>query len=345
MAGKRSHATAGRGRVPGSPATDYDSPWKEALDRYFERCMVFLFPQAHADIDWARGYEMLDKELQPIVRQAKHGRRYVDKLVKVWLKSGEERWLLIHVEVQAWKEGDFPKRMHVYNHRIFDRYDQEVISLAILADDDPAWRPSQYGYGRWGFRTSTDFPIVKLLDFAPRWQELEADPNPFAMVVLAHLKTLETRRSPADRQTWKLRLVKGLYERGMEPEDIRQLYRFIDWIMELPEGLEQRFGEELTVYQQETVMPFLTITDRMYAEKVLLQGIEIALQLKFGDEGLKLSPELRELHDHELLSAVLNAIPTAASPEELRRLWTRKRQSKKTSQARSPGSSTRPRGA
>src|SRR5438105_190014 len=146
---KRTHSQRRRGT-----GTDYDSPWKEALDRFFEGCLAFFFPQAHADIDWSRRYEMLDKELQQIVRKAKQGRRYVDKLVKVWLKSGEERWLLIHVEVQTWKEGDFPKRMHVYNHRIFDRYDREVISLAILADDDPDWRPSQYGYGRWSCRTS-----------------------------------------------------------------------------------------------------------------------------------------------------------------------------------------------
>ena len=62
---------------------------------------------------------------------------------------------------------------------------------------------------------------------------------------------------------------------------------------------------------------------------------------QFGAEGLKLMPELRELQDHELLDAVLDAIPGAASPEELRRLWTRKRRSKKTSRARSR--SARPR--
>ena len=28
--------------------TDYDSPWKEALDVYFEACMAFFLPQAHA---------------------------------------------------------------------------------------------------------------------------------------------------------------------------------------------------------------------------------------------------------------------------------------------------------
>ena len=185
MAGQRGEGPVRRGKVPRRPATDYDSPWKEALDRYFERCMALFFPRAHADIDWTRGYEMLDKELQPIVRQSKQGRRYVDKLVKVWLRSGEERWLLIHVEVQTWKEDDFPRRMHVYNHRIFDRYDREVISLAILADDDPDWRPNQYEYGRWGFRTATEFPIVKLLDYAANEQALETDPNPFAVVVLA----------------------------------------------------------------------------------------------------------------------------------------------------------------
>ncbi len=33
---------------------DYDSPWKEALDRYFEAFLLFFFPQTHADIDWTR---------------------------------------------------------------------------------------------------------------------------------------------------------------------------------------------------------------------------------------------------------------------------------------------------
>jgi hypothetical protein len=309
--------------------TDYDSPWKEVLDRFFEAFMAFFYPEAHADIDWGRGYEMLDKELQKIVRTAKQGRRYVDKLVKVWLRSGEEKWILIHVEVQVWKEGDFPKRMYVYNYRIFDRYDKGVISLAVLADDDPDWRPNHYEYGRWGCRTRIEFPTAKLLDYASRWQTLEADANPFAVVVLAHLKTLETRKAAADRQTWKVRLVKGLYERGMSAEQVRQLFRFIDWIMELPEALERLFWQEITEYQEDQGMPFITIAERVGMEKGLLEGIEVSLEVKFGEEGLKLIPEIRELQDHEVLRAVLQAIKTAASPEDLRRVWTRGRRSKK----------------
>jgi hypothetical protein len=322
---KRSRGAIGRRRSPTAPRADYDSPWKEALDHYFERCIAFFFPRVHADIDWTRGYEMLDKELQPIVRRSRHGRQYVDKLVKVYLKDGQERWILVHVEVQARKEVEFPERIYVYNTRLFDRYGQEVISLAILADDDPAWRPSRYEYARWDFRTSMQFPVVKLLDYAPKYEELEADPNPFAVVVLAHLKALETRRSPAERYVWKLRLVKGLYSRGMDPEDVRRLFRFIDWVLELPEPLEERFKADNDALRQEKHVPFLDIYDRTAVQEGLLQGIEVALDLKFGAEGLALMPELREIRDHELLRKVLKRIKTADSPDDLRRVWTRKR--------------------
>ena len=92
--------------------SDYDSPWKEALDFYFEPFMAFFFPQADDDIDWAKGYESLDKELQEIIRDAETGRRFADKLVKVWLRSGDETFLFVHVEIQSQFQVDFAKRVY-----------------------------------------------------------------------------------------------------------------------------------------------------------------------------------------------------------------------------------------
>ncbi len=63
--------------------------------------------------------------------------------------------------------------------------------------------------------------------------------------------------------------------------------------------------------------------------KGLLKGIEVSLEVKFGAEGLELLPEIRELQDHEVLDAVLEAIKTAATPDAVRRVWTRGRRSKK----------------
>ena len=114
--------------------TDYDSPWKTALERYFPQFMALFFPEAYAGIDWSQGYAFLDKELQKVVRDAKLGRRLADKLVRVYGTDGVEDRVLVHIEVQGQPEPGFAKRMYVYNYRLFDRYDRPVVSLAVLGD-------------------------------------------------------------------------------------------------------------------------------------------------------------------------------------------------------------------
>ncbi len=101
-----------------SAQTDYDSPWKEALERFFEPFMAFFFPVAHAGIDWTRGYAFKDKELQRVVRDASLGRRWADHLTQVWLRDGSEAWVLVHIEVQGQVDPDFPRRMYTYNYRM-----------------------------------------------------------------------------------------------------------------------------------------------------------------------------------------------------------------------------------
>jgi len=39
------------------PSDDYDSPWKEALERYLLPFLEFFFPVAYHDVDWSQGYE------------------------------------------------------------------------------------------------------------------------------------------------------------------------------------------------------------------------------------------------------------------------------------------------
>ena len=115
--------------------SDYDSPWKLILDNYFEEFVGFFFPKAHAQIDWKKRHESLDKELQQVVRDAELGKRLVDKLIKVWLKDGEEAWVLLHIEIQSQEESGFAERMWVYYYRIYDRYKRRVASLAVLGDE------------------------------------------------------------------------------------------------------------------------------------------------------------------------------------------------------------------
>jgi hypothetical protein len=227
--------------------------------------------------------------------------------------------VLIHVEVQTQKQRGFARRMYVYNFRIFDHYNRTVVSLAVLADDDPTWRPSKYQEELWGWSTRMKFPVVKILDYANRTAELEADSNPFAQVVLAHLKALETRRDPEGRQVWKLRLVRGLYERGFTAEDVRKLFRLIDWLMELPPKQDRVFWNEIHQYQEKQIMPFLTTPERIAIKDMLLSLIGDSLQAKFGEEGTKLLPEITDLEDIDKYKAILIVVAKATSVEEIRR--------------------------
>lgn len=125
---------------------DFDSPWKDILSSYFEEFIAFFFPQANSAIDWSKPYQFLDTELQQIVRDAELGKRIADKLAQVWLNNGESTWVLVHIEIQNQPKSDFAKRMYTYNHRIFDRYDRQVASLAVLSDEQADWKPTQFGY-------------------------------------------------------------------------------------------------------------------------------------------------------------------------------------------------------
>ena len=138
-----------------------------------------------------------------------------------------------------------------------------MASFAVLGDDNPRWRPDSFGYRRWGTEVGIHFPVVKLLDYTARRQELEESPNPFATIVLAHLDTLETRQDQHERKNRKFGLVKGLYERGWAADDVRRLFGVIDWMMDLPKPLAVSFWHEIKQYEEENAMPFMTTPERL----------------------------------------------------------------------------------
>jgi hypothetical protein len=215
-----------------------------------------------------------------IRKDAGIGKRLADKLVKVWKLTGEETWVLIHVEIQNQESSDFSERMFVYYYRLRDKYNIPIVSLAILGDERETWIPKPFEAGLWGCEISFRFPIVKLLDYKARWEELESSRNPFAIVVMAHLKTKETRQDALARREWKLRIIQGLYERGYEKDDILKLFRFIDWVLELPEELKQSFRNALAQFEEEKQMPYITSIEQMGIERGKAeQQREIALNL------------------------------------------------------------------
>ncbi|MCG5548394.1 hypothetical protein [Halorhodospira halochloris] len=282
----------------GSGSTDHDSPWKEALEHYLEQAMALLFPHLHERIDWSKGFLFRDGELQQIVREAESGRRYTDKLVEVYADDGEPTWILLHVEVQGEPEKAFAERMFTYYYRLYDRYQRDVVSVAVLTDTSPSFRPESYRYERLGCGLHFWFPVAKLLDWQQRWSELEADPNPFACVVMAQLAA-KGERDPHRRKDAKLQLTRLLLERGYSKDETRALIRIMDWIINLPEGLDAEYVAEVRQLAEEYKMPFVTSFERVGEKRGEKRGEkkgrrEHAVETLLRQIARKFGPEAKE---------------------------------------------------
>lgn len=134
----------------------YDSAWKDVIEELFEPFMEFFFPHAHRIIDFSKKCVFITKELRKIVPESKTGKRFPDGVVKVHLKDGSVECicLFIHIEVEGKKENDFPERMYVYNYRIYDQNREkgiEVVSFAVLTDEDENYRPDEFKVSRLWF--------------------------------------------------------------------------------------------------------------------------------------------------------------------------------------------------
>jgi len=219
--------------------------------------MAFYFPEAHAGIDWTRGYESLSSELRPIVQDATLGQRYADVAMLVWRLDGQEQYVCIHVEVQGTPDRQLPKRVYTYQYRLYDKHDVPVASFVVLADEDEHWRPEPYRQDVLGVVLEYRYRSVKLLDYANLQDELEESHNPFALMTVAHLKTRATRRDEEARYAAKFGLMRRLLRRDWDKQRIVDFLAVVDWLMQLPQGLEQRLWQEIDQTKEgRTFMPY-----------------------------------------------------------------------------------------
>ena len=259
---------------PADASDDYDSPWKDILHSAFPEFMAFFFPDAGERIDWRQPHEFLDTELRQVVQDAELGRRHADVLVRVTTLDGLTEHVYVHVEVQGGRESDFARRMFVYHYRLFDRFDAPVASFAVLADDDPRWKPDGFSFEVLGLTHSVQFGIAKLLDHEQRLEQLQEDANPFALVTAAHLLTRRTRGDTERRYEAKLRLTRLLYRQGWERQQVLDLFAVLDWMMRLPATLQQRLWQDVDAMDEEKRMAYVTTWEQRGIEKGREQGLE-----------------------------------------------------------------------
>ncbi len=104
------------------------------------------------------------------------------------------------------------------------------------------------------------------------------DPNPFALVTAAHLLTQQTRGDDQQRLAAKWRLAKLLYERNWDKQRIIDLFSVIDWMMQVPDELQNQLWQDIEQLERNRTMPYITSVERIGIEKGRQQGMQQGMQ-------------------------------------------------------------------
>jgi hypothetical protein len=155
---------------------------------------------------------------------------------------------------------------------------------------------------------------------------LEASSNPFAIIVMAHLKTKATTGKLPQREQWKWKLIRGLYEKEFEREQIIKLFEIIDNMMTLSPELQSSLESKIKQFEEEKTMPLMSNMELRGMERGKEIGKEIGalenardfvktvLESRLGEVPLDVEQYLNKV---SLLSTLQEIVKLAATANSL----------------------------
>ncbi|WP_249869236.1 hypothetical protein, partial [Oceanobacillus saliphilus] len=263
--------------------SDQDGLWKKLIGELFEEFMQFFAPELYEEIDFTRAPEFLQQELFQDVINERKGRVNADQIVKVFMKSGQERWILVHVEVQGIAGKDFSKRMFRYFYRIYDKFNKEIYAIALITDTEYSSQHNEFNLSFFGTELTYAYNMYKF--HGKDIEELEQSSNPFAAAVLAGIYASKSKNEAHKRYTFKRKLmIQVLQKFSTEQENPRiylsSIFYFIDYLLHVPESLKKKLSEDIRP------LIGMEVSQTMRAEKEKLPPTIAELFAEAKDEGL-----------------------------------------------------------
>lgn len=253
---------------------------KSAFEESFADLLYFFFQDADIIFDFERGFDFMDKELAELFPdlEKKGGSRFVDMLVKTYLKTGAEEYILIHIEIQDGAVKNFPQRMFQYYYRILDRFEVEVAALAVFTGKQN--QPSAYQKNFLGTEIIYKYNSYHIFDHGEN--QLIAMDNLFALVILSVQKVALANKIPEfELSEQRLGIVRALIKsKRYDNEKIRRFLFFLKTFIyiENPE-INSKFDNEVNkLTGNETSMGIIEAIKMITLEEGIEKGIETGVQ-------------------------------------------------------------------
>ncbi|MEO6685463.1 MAG: hypothetical protein ABIN24_05840 [Dyadobacter sp.] len=223
---------------------------KSAFEEAFPDLLRFFFEATDSLFDLDRGFEFMDKELNELFPELerKGGSRFVDMLVKTYLKNGMEEWILIHLEIQGEGTDNFAFRMFQYWYRIYDRFETDIIALAVFTGGKNQKRPTHFYKSFLGTEIQYKYNAYHILDHTE--QQLLSMENPFALIILAAQKALSADKIPEQELgEQRLTIAKALIKsKKYNNEQIRRFLYFLKTFLHIDnQEINFKFDKEIDI--------------------------------------------------------------------------------------------------
>jgi hypothetical protein len=201
--------------VKKKPRKRNDAYLKAIIEENFEDMLRFLYPRADELFDFSQELVFMDKELREITpeRDLESNGRVADILVKVHMKSGEEKWMLLHVELEGGNGKDFAYRMFQYYYRLIDKFNVPIEAIAIFTGLENQRRPTKYSVKAIDTSLLFKYRTYHVLDDSES-SLLDMD-NIFAFIVLACQKALKEDKLPEEElAAARTKIFDAIYKTG-----------------------------------------------------------------------------------------------------------------------------------
>lgn len=212
-----------------SPRKRHDELLKAMFKDYIFAFLRLMYPNADEIFDFSKGFELLENELLEIMadRIPELGKLVSDLLVKVYLKDGEEKWILIHIELEASSNPNIGRRLFQYFYRIVDKYNVDVETIVVFVGDEKQKKMTSFLYKCINTKLQFDFHNYHIFDHTD--EELLAMDSIFGLVIIAAKKSwLEGKVSDETLNSYRMWIAKEVMKSGKhDKQEIRKLYLFL----------------------------------------------------------------------------------------------------------------------
>jgi hypothetical protein len=302
-----------------------DQLFKDLLKEFFREFLELFYPDVAAGLDFTR-VTFLDKEVFTDLPEG--SLREADLVAQVYTADGQPEIILVHVEVQAQRRGEFPYRMWEYYALLRLRYKLPVFPVVVyLAPGAGGVVQETYTETLFGRDTLTfRYQAVSLPDLNA--EDYEENDNPLGPAFSALMRSRVARKV--------LRRARLLSRRAVtETEEARRtlLLNLITQYLPLSTEEEQEFRRLISQPGYEEAQQMLTVFEQRGIEIGLQQGIEQGIERgivrgkrdgllrlarqKFGQLPTDVTARIEAMATAEELDAALDRLLSAATPDDL----------------------------